>query len=223
MRALLLLPLIGACAPVVTGSVDIVNALQISLPSCIPSPDVPLEEAPLFDIGGSTATANVLSAAFDVVTELQRDGEVIARALSITEARSYVTIDGSGDALTDATPHSDDSARAVGPLGAIVNEVGAPAFVFASVVPMEDAAALQQEPAIVEALASTGRARVELNVRMVASGEAQTVVSDVFVMPIDLCRGCLVPECAPGESIVPATEDGACMRGVDVPFVCLAP
>lgn len=127
--------------------------------------------------------------------------------------------------VNNGTPVNDNTARRTGVSGVAFNEqttLLTESVIFATAVTKEDAAALAAEPFVANGLVNAdSRVRIIANIRLegLTTGNA-LVRTPTFPFGIDLCRGCLIPQCEDDEVAVPADPEGVCVRGQDQPFIC---
>ena len=125
----------------------------------------------------------------------------------------------------NGTPVNDNTARRTGVSGVAFNEqtqLLTESVIFTTAITKEDAGALAAEPFISNGLINAdSRVRVIANIRLEGqtTGNA-TVRTPPFPFAVELCRGCLIPQCPAGQIAVPANPDGVCIRGQDDPFEC---
>lgn len=236
----------GACAPPENASAFIEGILPISPASqCLVNPNGGVfVSGALLDIGRGANDANSLILAPRVVLNLPntfqaRDmteadkkspnfpnyGNTDSNTVFFQAAESFLTTDADrpGEAALAGVglPTDDSSARRVGLGGTLYNEqaqLNTGAAIIATAITSEDAATLQTVPFVADAIATSGQARVLVNLRLVGqtSGGA-SVRTPPFVFPVDVCQGCLVvdeADCANGRI------DTGCVRGVDYPTEC---
>lgn len=118
-------------------------------------------------------------------------------------------------------PTDTDSARRIGVGGTVYNtqsQLNSASVIITTAITSEDAETLQGVSFVTDALATSGIARVLVNLRLTGftTGNAE-VRTPPFVYPVDLCQGCLVVDeasCANGR------VDTGCVRGVDYPTIC---
>jgi hypothetical protein len=242
----------SSCAAPEQAAVFIEGALAIQPPDCLVLAGSGLfTSGALLDIGFDAASANPAVFAAQVRNNLpasensqllQDDkirspnhpafGRVDNSLINFEASETFFTTDADRDGETALqgpptfdTPVNENTARITGLGGSVFNDqtqLLEPGVVFVTAVTAQDAAVLQGQPFIQDALANgpTARARIIANVRLLGqtSGDSD-VVSLPFSFPVDLCQGCLVPQCAAGETLVPG-PDGTCFPGQDFPLVC---
>lgn len=221
----------------------------------------------LLDIGNDAATAHSLVLPVKVRTnlpstfttqDLTQDesrspnypnyGQVDNNIITFTESEVFFTTDADsaqGPALqNEGTPVNDATVRVSGVSGVAFNEqttLLTESVVFTTAITAQDAALLQDEPFVNEALiaqnpngAIANRARVIVNLRLagITTGGA-SVRTPPFPFPVELCAGCLttVPNCGtvdhdddpatPEITVEPIANDAVCGIGQDEPlFIC---
>lgn len=159
-------------------------------------------------------------------------GSVDNNIITFSVSEVFYSTDADRDAdlqlNNDTTPRNDLTARRTGVSGVVFNEqtqLLTESVVITTAITKEDAASLAAEPFIAGGLVNAdSRVRVTANIRLEGetTGNA-TVRTPPFPFSVDLCRGCLIPQCPAGEIAVPADPDGVCVRGQDDPFVCAGP
>lgn len=199
------LPL-SACAP----AVQISGAVAPQAPDCIASADGPAQQEGLLDLGFDPTTA-----AFSYTAALVVDTD--ADDVTFEAVEVYYGTDADRDdelQLQNAgTPNSPSTARRTS-----VSATSASDVVFAELVSLEDATALSAESFVAERLVNAdSRARIVAFARLIGTTAAGlSVSSQELPFPIELCRGCLVPQCTENEVVLPL----GCSLGQDVPAVC---
>jgi hypothetical protein len=104
----------------------------------------------------------------------------------------------------------------------IQTQLSSAAVVFATIVTQEDAAALQAEPFVNERLTAVDEAaqqetlRITANIRLLGktTGNAD-VRSPPFPFQVDICRGCLLPQCDAPRVPVAIADVETCFVGQD--------
>jgi hypothetical protein len=188
--ALLLLAVAGCRAPFV--QIDGVVALN---DECIAVPGGPPIQKGLLDISFDATGATPYTAALEVTAE--------TTDITFNTVEVYFTSD-LGPALqgppTFNTPISPETKR--------VTTIGATSLnpiVFADVITAADAAVLQGQPFIQDSLANGPTARARINVFMTITGvtlDGTEVRSNELPLPMELCQGCLIPQCPAGQQVV---------------------
>ena len=239
---------LAACAPEEAGTAVIEGVFPLIAPECtVKADDDVFVATNVLDIGFDAATANSLLLPLKVRTNLpstfstqtlsqdqQRSpnyasyGNVDTNIITFKTSEIFYTTDadrGAELALGNTgTPVNDNTARRTGVSGVAFNEqtqLLTESVVFATAITRDDAGALGLEQFISDALIDVNsRVRVIANIRL--EGEttgSATVRTPPFPFAVELCRGCLVPQCPAGQSAVPANGD-ACLRGQNDVFVC---
>lgn len=118
-------------------------------------------------------------------------------------------------------PTDDATARRIGVGGTVYNtqaQLNQASAIITTAISTEDAATLQTTPYVSDAIATSGRARILVNLRLTGFTSGNSAVrTPPFVFPVDLCQGCLVvdeADCTNGRI------DTGCVRGVDYPTIC---
>lgn len=158
-------------------------------------------------------------------------GNVDTNVITFTTSEIFFSTDADrGDELqlqNPGTPLNDNTARRTGVSGVAFNEqtqLLSESVVFTTGISKEDAAALAAEPFISDGLVNAdSRVRVILNVRLEGTTSGNALVrTPLFPFGVDLCRGCLIPQCDDNQIAVPVNADGVCVRGQNDPFECVA-
>lgn len=154
-------------------------------------------------------------------------GNVDTNVITFNTSEVFYSTDADrGDDLAlgnNGTPVNDNTARLTGVSGVAFNEqtqLLTESVIFTTAITKEDAAALAAEPFVAGGLVdATSRVRVIANIRLVGTttGNAE-VRTPPFPFAVELCRGCIIPDCGDAEAI--PGPDGFCVRGQDDPFVC---
>lgn len=214
----------GACAPDVDDiTFRVVSSLALAPPTCIADVEVAREDVLLLDLGADAENAN------SAITVLHY--ETNDESLTVTTAE--ITVRGVGNG----------AAQRRGLMGVAVQPEPEVPLAVALVTPIarDEAANLQLDDDVTSTLL-TPADRLRVDVEVVLEGAASRPVntnaddrcpppladvdgpafvrSEPFRFAIDLCIGCLVPQCADGEMAVPA-DAGVCVRGQDYPSVCV--
>lgn len=198
-----------ACAPDAPDpepALRIVTALSLASP-CTLDAATPLDRVTLLDIGVDDESANGAVA-------------VLQLAASVGVRVHTAVVDGEERGISFAS-----------------SQGGAEDVVFVEPITRDAARRLQADAAVRAALVDAD-ARFRVLVRLSIAGTvppvppadpddrfsrttpAIDVVSPPFELPIDLCAGCLVPQCAADEVLEPVSPDGVCVRGQDEPWRC---
>ncbi len=158
-------------------------------------------------------------------------GNVDTNIITFTTSEIFYSTDADrGDELqlqNPGTPLNDNTARRIGVSGVAFNEqtqLLSESVVFTTGIAKEDAAALAAEPFIADGLVNAeSRVRVIVNIRLEGTTTGNAIVrTPLFPFGVDLCRGCLIPDCDDDEIAVPENADGVCVRGQNDPFECVA-
>lgn len=195
-----------ACAP----AVQINGAVALRGPDCVADAAGPAQQIGLLDLGFDLTTAHSYTAALVVETDAE---DVTFEAVEV-----YYSTDadrGDDKQLVNAgTPVGPTTARRTSVSATSANDV-----VFAQLVTEEDALALASEAFVNDGLVnSDSRVRVVAHARLLGQTAAGVdVTSQELPFPIELCRGCILPQCEANEVVI--AED-ACFIGQDVPARC---
>lgn len=247
-----------ACVEPEEGTAFIEGALAFADDCTVQAAGTVFVATATLDIGFDAATANNLVLPLKVRTNLpstftslqvgqdpvrspnyQSYGNVDTNVITFNTSEVIFSTDADrGDVLAlvnDGTPVNDESRRITGVSGVAFNEqtqLLTESVVFTTAITKEDAALLQGEQFIAEALnaanpngSAANRVRLIANIRIVGTttGSAK-VTTPPFPFPVELCQGCLIPEeCPEGQIAVPVANETVCVRGQDVPFVCGVP
>ena len=214
----------AACAP--QASVELISTLAVEPPACLPAG--PREDPFLLDIGADAEAANGLTVALLAILTI--DNATEAFLFVAEEARTFFSL-AEGTLQLFETPRSAATARSTTMSGS-VSSAGPSRPFFVTIVTSEDAVAFQKEAALAGTLTSVAsrvRFDAHVQVRGVAVGvggddnvveevlsTGLNAVSQTFVVPFDVCIGCLTPTCAAGTT----PDRQGCFRGVDIPAVC---
>jgi hypothetical protein len=217
--------LVASCTAEDAVTFRVIDELKLAPPECLGAVAQPRDDVTLFDIGFDEASAN--SAAAILRLDLAA-ADAVDAALIVTTAESTMR------GALDGVP------RRLGVSNAAVNEAGQPPRdrVFVTLIAREDAVVLQGDADVRATVQSADdRMRVEVDVVLEGfvsgtgpdtnevdrlpppGGPHGAVRSPPFTVPVDLCAGCLVPQCAEGETLVPA-DVGVCFPGQDEAFAC---
>jgi hypothetical protein len=157
-------------------------------------------------------------------------GNVDTNVITFTTSEIFYSTDADrGDELqlqNPGTPLNDNTARRIGVSGVAFNEqtqLLSESVVFTTGIAKEDAAALAAEPFVSAGLVNAdSRVRVIVNMRLEGTTTGNALVrTPLFPFGVDLCRGCLIPDCDDDEIAVPINDDGVCVRGQNDPFECV--
>jgi hypothetical protein len=185
--------LFSACAPVVQ-----INGAVALNDECIATPENASLQEGLLDIGFDASTTNEYTAALIIGTD--------AKDVTFDTVEVYFStdVDREGDLALQGPPAFNTP---VNPQTARVTAIGATSannVVLAPVITREDAAELQGQPFVANQLDGNpnGRSRIIANITVTGktSGGAD-VRTNALPLPIELCRGCLVPVCDAGQTI----------------------
>jgi hypothetical protein len=237
------------CTPPEQGSIFIEGARQL-VPPCTVSTGNTFQSQSLLDIGTTPETANDLLVPLQVVTNLPATfstqdvgqdgtrspnypnyGATDNNVVTFSEAEAFLTTDadrGSEAALTEeGLPTSDSNARVTAIGGTVFNtqtQLSQKQIVFVTAITTEDAALLQQDPFVADAIngdpTKTVKVTVNLRINGNTTGNA-TVRSAPFPYQVELCQGCLfqaVTDCDPetaGDQ--PPSLAETCNSGQDIP------
>lgn len=181
----------------------------------------------------STFSTQTLSQDLSRSPNFQTYGSVDNNIITFTESEIFYSTDADRDdelqLVNPGTPLNDNTARRIGVSGVVFNEqtqLLTESVIFATGITKEDAAALAAEPFVSEGLVNAdSRVRIIANIRLegITTGSA-TVRTPAFPFAVELCRGCLVPQCDANEELQPDAElapEGICVRGQDLPFECV--
>jgi hypothetical protein len=256
------------CAPPEQPSSFIQAVLPLVGPECTADAGNSSVAVALLDIGNDAQGANSLVLPVQVRTNLpstfttqtlQQDrtnspnypfyGNVDNNIITFTQSEVFFTTDfdaaGEPALVNEGTPVNDATVRISGVSGVAFNEqttLLSASVIFTTVITAQDAARLQDEPFINQALtaanpagSTANRARITANIRLVGSTTgAASVRTPPFPFPVELCAGCLttVPNCGErveddGQGnivrtpIAPIANNQVCVAGQDFPsFVC---
>ena len=209
----LTLPLIAAaaaCAP----SVLLLGVVTADAPDCELTTASPAQQLGLLDVGfeDNAPFAYQVGLLFSATAD----------DITFESVEVYFTTDADrGDQLqlqNAGTPVNENTARRLTVSGTSANEL-----IQAEVISREDAAALAAEPFVVESLVNANsRVRINAHVRLIGATASalgsEEIASQELSLPVELCRGCLVPVCAADELLEPS----GCILGQDDPAQCVA-
>ena len=169
---------------------------------CVARPTNPSLQRGLVDIGFDASTANEYTAALIVSTSLT----------DVTFDRVEVWYsDITGEGFLEGPPDFDTPTSPEEVHTVTIGATTASDVVFAIILTNIDAAELQSQPFVQERLQAANasgntaenRATIAAHMRLrgrTTSGEE--VSSQELPFILDLCQGCLVPQCAPGQELV---------------------
>lgn len=162
------------------------------------------------------------------------DGRATDDDAGVVASRVFFT--SSFDLVLATTPRTADGARVL-PVAGVASSPSPRDIAFTMLIDVESATSLAREPALIEALAAGGRARIDAHVALdgqlrervgpprdqLFSSERNPPSDPVaapsepvfFTFPIDLCAGCLRPTC-PDDEVIKL----ACIPGQDEPSLC---
>jgi hypothetical protein len=248
--------LAAGCEPPEQGSIFIQGARVAKPPECTvqAAAQGPFRSLSLLDIGTTPETANDLVLPVQVVTNLPATfstsdvsqdrtrspnytnyGAADNNVITFTSAEAFLTTDADRDgepALSEeGLPTSDSNARVTSVGGTVFNtqtSLNSMQILFINAITAEDAALLQQDKFVSEALGGDPTKTVQVNVTIrvegVTTGNA-AVRSPPFPYQVQLCQGCLstfVTDCdAATAGDQPAVPAEVCNPGQDDPlFTC---